>query len=753
MKLLPILTMVCATSLMAQSYFIKGPETPKPYELTAIKELTDYLAKRINGKLTIGGKSPITFQVGDTELAKQHKLLSDALPEEEWHIKSVGDQIILNGGGSRGALYATYHFLEDHCGIHWWSVVEDYVPAASSLTLPALDESGKPVLIYRDMYVSQAGPNHPQLRARVRLNGCDGTHAKPEFGGSFEYGLPARCHTFDRYFPAKEYLATHPEYFSLRKGKRVGGQGSGQLCITNKEMRKECLKKLMAYIKQSYDEAKAKNVPPPKVFDLSMNDNHGKCECDNCKAEEEKYNTSGLYVMFLNELAAEVAKVYPDAYLSTLAYFYNEPPPKGGVKAADNVIIQLCDTKTNQAGSILEPSNKIYHDFLSQWKNHAKHIFIWDYAIVFGNGMTGLPFASEWHYGDLFRTYHENNVSGVFWEHENPHMGDMYELKFFVEAKLMENPYLDDKQLIKTFMECFYGPAAPFITEYRRKLDDVRKQRNGDVKWFPSLASFNFISDDDIIEFEAIFDKAEAAVKGDDKLFRHVRQARCGLDRLLCMRKGRGGFYHGPALAQDSKFNVKAAGTRLAESWPAWARQFPNGKKLEKDVSDIIAQYSAARGMLPPPEEFKDRNYYDFYPEGFVNYSQVNKLLDEPSSPVGKAIEVQSETSKHYELPFAVGYYDQGHKKTLSNVTHKTPLKKGYAWYSGGKVRIPEDGYIFVTRSWNVSQRTGAIGSLVGKEFEIYVSAKFIGPMYWKDEQGPSHIYVDRMLLVEPSKQ
>ena len=40
--------MLCATSLMAQSYFIKGPAEPKPHEATAIKELGEYLAKRID---------------------------------------------------------------------------------------------------------------------------------------------------------------------------------------------------------------------------------------------------------------------------------------------------------------------------------------------------------------------------------------------------------------------------------------------------------------------------------------------------------------------------------------------------------------------------------------------------------------------------------------------------------------------------------------------------------------------------------
>ncbi|MBO7090486.1 MAG: hypothetical protein J6W23_01785, partial [Victivallales bacterium] len=100
--------------MMAQSYFIKGPENPKPSERTAIQEMTEYLARRIGDKtLSIGGKTPVTFQIGDTELARLQKCLSSELEDERWVIRSVGDQVLINGGGTRGVLYATYHFLED----------------------------------------------------------------------------------------------------------------------------------------------------------------------------------------------------------------------------------------------------------------------------------------------------------------------------------------------------------------------------------------------------------------------------------------------------------------------------------------------------------------------------------------------------------------------------------------------------------------------------------------------------------------
>ena len=57
-------------------------------------------------------------------------------------------------------------------------------------------------------------------------------------GGYFQYG--AYGHTFYRLLPVEKYLDTHPEYFSLVKGKRQGGNDSGQLCLTNPDVQGIC---------------------------------------------------------------------------------------------------------------------------------------------------------------------------------------------------------------------------------------------------------------------------------------------------------------------------------------------------------------------------------------------------------------------------------------------------------------------------------------------------------------------------------
>ncbi len=744
--------MLCAGSLLAQPYIIKGPTSPKPYESTAMRELTDYLAKRIDGKLAIGGKSPITFHVGDTELAKQHKLLSTELPDEEWHIKSVGDQVILNGGGTRGALYATYHFLEDFCDIHWWSDYEEHVPTASSMDMDSLNQSGKPMFIYRDIFRSHKPANSMVTAVRVRLNRDGDTPIPLSHGGSLTYGTPAHCHTYDKYLPFSKYGKEHPEWYSLVNGKRVGGQYQGQLCITNPELRKVILQKILDSIEKDKNYALQHGLSEPKIYDVSMNDNRKRCECADCKAEEEKYNPSGLTLNFVNWIAAEVAKKHPALFISTLAYYYNEPPPKGGVKAADNVIVKLCDTRTTQAASILEPCNNVFLEYLTQWKMNAKNLFIWDYAIVFQPYTTGLPFASELHYGDLYKTYYENNVSGVFWEHERPHLADFYELKFFVETKLFENPHQDIQKIITTFMTKYYGSAAEQIMEYRKTIDEIRRKNNGFIGCNPATSDYSYITDSDIVKLQNLFDRAEIATTEDSTRLARVRHARAGLDRLNCQRRNVIAS-HGMG-NNDKRIDAREAYARLQKSWKAWIEgwQCKNKAKMYNELDAELAMFSLAsrKPHIPVPKEFEDKKLYDVYAPMLQSHDRDNVLLvDDAESPVGQAMRSNADISEYLSLPFVIGVYDSDAKKEPARRSFDKPVGKGYNWYNfGKKVCLPKNGYIFMTRLWTI-QLSAKPSEFSGKEFnDIWFSVKFTGPKFFDDEQGKNYIYIDRILLL-----
>ena len=94
-------------------------------------------------------------------------------------------------------------------------------------------------------------------------------------------------------------LASLRSTFVTTLGELVGGSRAGtyssQLCLSNKELRKEMLKLLKENIRKGRKEAAAWGVTPPQLYDVSQNDNGEKCTCSDCQAIVKKYGAeSGL---------------------------------------------------------------------------------------------------------------------------------------------------------------------------------------------------------------------------------------------------------------------------------------------------------------------------------------------------------------------------------------------------------------------------------------------------------------------------
>ena len=108
---------VVFSSMAGERHFkVEGPTNPKAWEKTAVEELDHYLGLCLGGnRLTVDGQDGVVFHVGDTEFAKKNGLVG--FQDEEWCVKSFGHDVALVGGGTRGTLYAVYHFLEDQCGV------------------------------------------------------------------------------------------------------------------------------------------------------------------------------------------------------------------------------------------------------------------------------------------------------------------------------------------------------------------------------------------------------------------------------------------------------------------------------------------------------------------------------------------------------------------------------------------------------------------------------------------------------------
>ena len=692
-----------AMNCVPPAFRIVLPDEPKRWEKTAAEELEHYLGlclgrdearpSRYLNRLTVEGKDGVVFHVGDGSFA-----------DEEWSISSRGRDVFLSGGGTRGTLYAVYHFLEDECGVRWWMDGDEDVPAAKPLNFGVLDRRGKPFFECRNIYRWRKAD--PRTAARNRLNDNGNSPIPLTFGGSFTYGPPHLAHTWDHYLPFKKYGKEHPEWYSLWEGQRIGGDHQGQLCLTCPGLADEFAKRLEDYIAKGEADAAEKGLSAPRIYDISQNDGTMKfCTCETCKANRAKCGHTGLMLDFVNETVAKAAKAHPDLLFSTLAYHRTEPVPSNGVVAAENVIVRLCNTTQNMATGILDPDNKFMHDQVIAWKDYTKHLYVWEYGIIY-HKLKGYPFPSEFYIPEKYRFYAENGVRGFLIEHEDFECSDMYELKFYLERKMLEDPFQDTSGMIEDFMARYYGAAGGKVLEARKLLDRRRREKKAFIRWFPSMGEFSFFTNDDLAEVRRLFDEAEALVKGDAKRLDRVKRAYLSFGRLADFRAKFGGK-HPP----------------------------------EKGVSD--------KPFFDIPTDDQSSENHDTAAIDFVKDIEIGDPLG-GGDFVTRIRATEKDKEGYYNLPFEIGVYDPIAKKTILKKKWEKPLGPGYQWYSAGRVKLPEQGFFtYFTRKWTV-QVPACLPGMNGNEFEVKALVKFTGPKYIPGDTRPNEIRIARLVYVEP---
>ena len=634
---------VCAT---AANWTVHLPDEPRPWESTAAETLQATLAKRASERLAVAGAGNIRFHVGDTAAARTRGLGRSSLEDEEWVVKSFGRDVVLNGGGSRGALYAVSHFLEDACDVRFWSGDETDVPFSKTLDLPALDMRGRPAFRYRDVYRgSSATVAPPRLAVMRRLNRNGDARIPTELGGGFDYGPPFHCHTFDRYIPWEKYGKEHPEWFSLWKGKRIGGVTEGQLCLSQPEVRRRLQEGVLKSIADSKAKAARMGSTFPKLYSLSQNDGRNRyCECPECMAQVEKYGHSGFYLNVINAIADVVEKEHPDVFLTTLAYEFTEELPKGGVVPRRNVIVKLCDTRSSEVSGFDNPHNAQWRQLVEGWGRIAPHLLVWDYAIVYDNPSIFLPIPCEYTFADTFRGYAKNNVFGIFMEHEHAGIVDMHTMKYYIESRLMEDPGLDVEALVDDFMPRYFGASGKPIHEARNLLRDRCRAEDPAIAFFPKTEDFDFITRADAEKMKSLFDKAERLAAGDPVHLARVRKTRNSTDMVYRLRQ---------------------------------------------------VEFDAASGTVA------------WLPEAMSLHDDARlALVDDAKSPTGKAVRI-TPPDIEFQPKFGFELYDAPKWKVVHDGLLDDDGQKGYVWSEFPGVAVPKHGncFVYLTRNWTVQLR------------------------------------------------
>ena len=730
------------------------PASPAPAERSAATELRLMLAARLD-TLKIGGRVIEKIHVGNTpEILKKFGQLKD----EQWRIVSEGDTLFIFGGGSRGVYYAAAHFLEDQLGIHIWSLFEEHVPdKEAAVELPALDYGGRPVFWSRNVFHETLLPrDRGRFAAFNRLNAMGSHDIAPAYGSRRIIGRPQLCHTFDDYFPAAEYAATHPEYYALIGGKRVPGPG-GQLCLSNPEVLEIVWRKLQNYILEDEAEARKKGIEPPAWYDFSYNDNGGVCQCENCqRIIREEGAVSGLLFRVLRELGARLKKFRPGLNLTTIAYWQNEFVPK--VRPPENLIVRLCNTSQNQVTPISAPGSAVYRKKVLDWGRVAKLGF-WEYGITCYDTYFECkpPYPNEFIMEEQFRFYRDNNAIAAFCELQSPEFSDMHEMKAFLLAKFFEDPGQDGGKLRRTFLNDYYGPAARFIDAYRRTLWESVKAHNSQCFTYNILpAFFTYFDLKTVVECDKLFDEAVRAAADDPVLSRRVRRARLNLDnailtyyrQLLKEHLASGGK------REVFRFDWKTVRDRYrAERIEAMKFYFSHKPGYVDDMIAAMDKRLAVMDRLPMvfPRENVPPQWIEV-PANLAGFFR-NELVPDPESPIGFAAKVDiNKNPGYHDLPMSCGGYDNATTKYIYNVALNGAAGPGYHWYRTPDFVPRHAGLAYILNDWTFQvPMAPAVAANRGSDRRWYCcySIKFVGPRYaGAGRNGEPGIYIDRAFLV-----
>jgi hypothetical protein len=424
---------------------------------------------------------------------------------EQVAIRTKGNRLLLAGGRTRGTLYAVYRFLQDQCGVRWWTPWATTIPKKATLTVGDLAIDTKPAFESRDPFWFPAFDG--DWAARNFANGQT-ARLTEKHGGKILY--KGFVHTFYPLVPPDKNFAAHPEWYSLINGKRT--VEGGQLCTTNPALRAFVADRVREWIKES---------PEASIVSVSQNDWHGVCQCPDCKAVDEREGGhSGTMLSFVNDIAARIGPEFPHVAFDTLAYQYTRKAPKT-VTPLPNVIVRLCSIECNFGAPLEDASNKSFANDLRAWDQKSDRLYIWDYATNFAH--YPLPHPNWFSLGPNVRFFHRNGARGLFEQGAyQSHGGEMAELRAWVLARLLWNPQQDDRKLIDEFLVGYYGRAA--ARPIRRYMDLLHRKAKGFYLTCYNSPSAPFLDLPTLTEAERLWQQAESAVKNDPDLLWRVRQ-------------------------------------------------------------------------------------------------------------------------------------------------------------------------------------------------------------------------------------
>lgn len=482
--------------------------------LEVVNLFNNYL-KRITGselemKPWIGGYQ-IEFQLLTDETLTYHPYLSSIKDKDVLNDAFEIYQTIYGIGfyatSVKGLRNAVFSFMEKNAGVRFYAHDAIVIPKSTSFAVTEDKWFDSPAFSFRTPYYYEA--TFQDYIDFHKLSASPKDTDKPSWPVSNEWGL--WVHTLHTLLPPDKWFKEKPEYYALRNGIRT----PDQVCLSNPEVLEIVYQNLKEQIEAN---------PSAKYWSVSQMDNFNYCQCDQCKETDSiEGSPSGTMLRFVNRLAER----FPDKVISTLAYQYTRKAPMV-TKPRTNVNIMLCTIECNRNVPIDADTSagSFYHD-LKSWSALTNNILIWDYVINFWHLLA--PFPNFTVLGPNLQLFEHFGTDMIFEQGlRGTRGGELSELRCYLLAKLMWNPYQDTDSLMCDFVNGYYGKqAAPYILEYIKRMDDELNKSGKALTLYepPFTHSAGYLSPENLQEYFRIFNDALVACKEDSVASHRVTMA------------------------------------------------------------------------------------------------------------------------------------------------------------------------------------------------------------------------------------
>ena len=403
-------------------------------EIFAGAELMAYLSKQ---NVTVAEDGfPISISI-DPTLDEDGFLIEASFEENRG--------MTFKGSNERGVLYAVYRFLEKFAGFRYFTPeLETFTPGDVVIPEGVVMDYAPVMSTARRLTWYYTGRD-AEWCVKNGISGCDTTLDAMHGGPSLNYGSMF-VHTIG---PLYETTYPYPTYTS-------------NPCLTDPEILATVIKNVRKELEKN---------PAMNIISVSQTDVESWCLCPNCaRIAEEEGSYAGVWVRFVNTIAEDIAEDYPNVIVDTLAYKHTQTPPKI-TKPRENVCIRLCSIECCFTHALDDPNcpdNKKFHDDLVGWGKICDNIHVWDYTTNFHYYIS--TFANLFTIRENMRFYAENNVVSMFPQgNSQGWSGEFGELRAYLLAKLMWNPYMSEEEYnrhMNEFLEAYYGAGWTFVREY-----------------------------------------------------------------------------------------------------------------------------------------------------------------------------------------------------------------------------------------------------------------------------------------------